>query len=160
MNIKLMVKAAMLAATIAIATMVIQIPAPLAGYVNMGDAFVLFSGFVLGPLYGGFAAGIGSCIADIITYPVYAPATFVIKFAMAAVCGIIYNKKPSKISAIGSSIIAEAIMISGYLLYGMVIFGETLTAAIATVPGNCVQAVVGIVLGLILNKFAGKILSK
>ncbi len=160
MNIRLMVKAAMLAAITAIATMVIQIPAPLAGYVNCGDAFVLLSGFALGPVYGGLAAGIGSAIADIITYPVYAPATFIIKFAMAAVCGIIYKKKATAMSALVSSVIAELIMIIGYLVYGMIIFGETLTAAIATVPGNSVQAVVGVVLGLILLKLVGKILSK
>ena len=38
-----------------VATMVVQIPLP-TGYVNIGDCFVIISGFLLGPVYGGFAA--------------------------------------------------------------------------------------------------------
>ena len=35
--------------------MVVQIPLP-TGYVNIGDCFVIVSGFLLGPIYGGLAA--------------------------------------------------------------------------------------------------------
>lgn len=152
MNTNKIVKCGILASVTALATMVITIPAPLAGYVNMGDAFVLLSGVILGPLYGGLSAGIGSFIADMFTYPVYAVATFVIKFLMGFVCGSMCKKHKTIKHKFLSFCIAEIIMIVGYMLYGMLIFGETLTAAIATVPGNCVQAVVGITLGMLLSK--------
>ena len=74
------VTASMLAALTCVATMIIKIPSPLKGYINLGDASVLLSGWLLSPVYGFFSAGIGSALADIFSgYTVYAPATFLIK---------------------------------------------------------------------------------
>ena len=70
----------MLAALTCIATMIIKIPSPLKGYLNLGDCVVLLSGWLLSPLYGFLAAGLGSGLADLISgYGVYVPATFIIK---------------------------------------------------------------------------------
>ena len=44
--------AAMFAALICVATMLIQIPSPLNGYVNFGDCFILVAAWVLGPVWG------------------------------------------------------------------------------------------------------------
>ena len=65
---KKLVVASMLAAMTCVATMLIQIPLSANGYVNMGDAVVLFSAYLLGPVYGGAAAGIGSMFADIFPF--------------------------------------------------------------------------------------------
>jgi uncharacterized membrane protein len=49
----------------------------------------LLSGFLLGPISGGLAAGTGAFLYDL-TNPLYisgAPITFVFKFAMGAICG-------------------------------------------------------------------------
>ena len=74
----------MLAALCCVATMIIKIPSPLKGYLNLGDCVVLLSGWLLGPAYGFAAAGIGSALADIFSgYVIYAPATFIIKGLMA-----------------------------------------------------------------------------
>ena len=76
----------MLAALTCIATMVIKIPSPLNGYLNLGDCVVLLAGWMLSPVYGFLAAGVGSALADLFSgYVVYAPATFVIKGLMALV---------------------------------------------------------------------------
>ena len=48
-KIRTMVLAAVLAALACVATMVVQIPSPMNGYVNLGDCFVLLSGWLLGP---------------------------------------------------------------------------------------------------------------
>ena len=75
---------AMFAALICVATMVIQIPSPLGGYVNFGDCFILVAAWVLGPVYGFAAGGIGSALADAFTgYAHYIPGTFVIKGLIA-----------------------------------------------------------------------------
>ena len=69
---------ALMAAMACVATMVIKIPIPATGgYINLGDSIVLLSGVVLGPVYGGLAAGLGSALADLRGgYGVFAPATF------------------------------------------------------------------------------------
>lgn len=73
-KIKKMVLTALLAALTCVATMIIQIPSPMNGYVNLGDCFVLLSGWLLGPWLGFAAGGIGSMLADIFTgYAHYAP---------------------------------------------------------------------------------------
>ena len=51
--------ASMLAALCCVATMIIKIPSPLKGYLNLGDCIVLLSGWLLSPAYGFAAAGIG-----------------------------------------------------------------------------------------------------
>ena len=62
-KIRKLVLAALLAALVCVATMVVQIPSPMQGYVNLGDCFVLLSGWLLGPWYGFAAGGIGSMLA-------------------------------------------------------------------------------------------------
>ena len=110
--------AAMLAALTCIATMIIKIPSPLKGYLNLGDCVVLLSGWLLSPLYGFLAAGLGSGLADLISgYGVYVPATFIIKgvMAIAAYFGFRFlQNKVTNISArIVSGIVAELIMVAG-----------------------------------------------
>lgn len=55
-KIRKLVLAALFAALCTIMTLVIQVPSPMQGYVNLGDCAVLLSAWVLGPLYGGAAA--------------------------------------------------------------------------------------------------------
>lgn len=62
--------------------------------IHLGNIFCLLSGMVLGPVGGGLAAGIGSGLYDL-TSPVYitsAPFTFLFKFVMAALAGLIGKK--------------------------------------------------------------------
>ena len=60
MNTKKQVFTALLCALTCIATMIIKIPTPGMGYIHPGDALVLLCGFLLGPVPGALAAGIGS----------------------------------------------------------------------------------------------------
>ena len=62
---KKIVMAALMAALACIATMVIKIPSPLKGYINLGDCVVLVAGWMLSPTYGFLAAGLGSALADV-----------------------------------------------------------------------------------------------
>ena len=82
----------MFAALVCVATMLIKIPSPLKGYINLGDGIVLLAAWVLPLPYGIVAAGLGSALADLFSgYVVYAPATFVIKALMAVVAYSIYK---------------------------------------------------------------------
>ena len=66
-TLKKLVFAALFAALSCVATMVIKIPTPTGGYIHAGDAVVLLSAFLLGPWWGAAAAGLGSCLADILS---------------------------------------------------------------------------------------------
>ena len=151
--------AAMFAALCCVATMVIQVPSPMNGYVNLGDCFVLLSGFILGPFWGTAAAGIGSMMADVLTsYAHYAPGTLVIKGACALVACLIYNAgRKSTLSAVLGGIAAEAVMVLGYFGYAGLLLGKGLGAA-ASIPGNVVQGIFGLAAGVLLLKVAEKTL--
>ena len=41
------------------ATMVLQIPSPTGGYMNLGDTVVILGAWLLGPVYGAVAGGVG-----------------------------------------------------------------------------------------------------
>lgn len=149
-SIRKLVLAALFAALCCVMTLVIQIPAP-TGHVNLGDVSVLLSAFVLGPVWGGAAAGVGSALADLLSWPAYAPATFVIKFAMAAAAAILFRlaeKRSHKyVGMIAGAVAAEVIMVGGYFLYESVVLAVGAAAA-ASVPFNLVQGTVGAVAGL------------
>lgn len=151
--------AAMLAALTCIATMIIKIPSPLKGYLNLGDCVVLLSGWLLSPLYGFLAAGLGSGLADLISgYGVYVPATFIIKgvMAIAAYFGFRFlQNKVTNISArIVSSIVAELIMVFGYYVFEGFLYG--FGASLVNIPANAVQGVAGLIIGTILVKIFEK----
>ena len=96
-KIRKLVLSALMAALCTVMTMVIQVPSPMQGYVNLGDCAVLISAWMLGPLYGGAAAGIGSALADLLSgYAHYVPGTFAIKFLMAAAAALILRAMTKK----------------------------------------------------------------
>lgn len=154
---------AMFAALICVATMLIQIPSPLNGYVNFGDCFILIAAWVLGPVYGFAAGGIGSALADLFTgYVHYVPGTFVIKGLIAVAAALICRamlKKLSKISVpayIVSALAGEIIMVGGYYLYAALLLGKSFAGAAASVPGNLVQGAFGLVCGVVIIKIIAK----
>lgn len=150
-KIRKLVLSALMAALCTVMTMVIQVPSPMQGYVNLGDCAVLISAWMLGPLYGGAAAGIGSALADLLSgYAHYVPGTFAIKSLMAAAAALILRamtkKAPSAMLAgqVAGGVAAEVIMVLGYFAYASLWLGKGLAAA-ASIPGNIVQGVFGLV---------------
>lgn len=155
LDVKKLVAAALLASFACVATMIITFPSGIGGYLNLGDCIVVLCGWLLGPVYGAFAAGIGTALADVFaSYVTYAPATFVIKALMAViayyVAKIITGKE--RIAAILSGICAEIWMVLGYFTYEAFVL-ELGLGALAGVPGNVLQGVVGIVCAFLLKEF-------
>lgn len=143
---------ALFAALCCVATMVIQIPSPMQGYVNLGDCVVLLSGWMLGPWYGLAAAGIGSAMADILlSYAHYAPGTLLIKAAMALLCGLLacQQEEGGFVRRVVSGVAAEAVMVAGYFGYAALLLGKGLAAA-ASIPGNLFQGAVGVTAAVLL----------
>ena len=156
---KKIVIASMLAALTCVATMIIKIPSPLKGYINLGDCIVLIAGWILAPGYGFLAAGLGSALADIfLGYMMYAPATFVIKGVMALIAffgfKLLNSKAGATPSRIISGIVAEIVMVLGYFVFEGSMYGFIESAV--NIPANAVQGVAGIILGVILAKVFDK----
>lgn len=151
-TIQKIVLSGLLAAVVSIATL-IAIPLPTGGFANLGDCFVILSGIVLGPVYGFLSAGIGSALSDVfLGWANYAPATFIIKGVMALVVALIAGRKPLKLSFVRlalSSVLSEIIMVGGYFLFEIPLYG--LAGALADIAGNSVQGVVGAASALVLT---------
>lgn len=154
-RIRRMVLAAVFAALSCVATMLIQIPSPMNGYVNMGDCFVLLGALFLGPVWGPLAGGVGSMLADLFTgYAHYAPGTFLIKGLMALVLYMIYRsliagKLPRSAAYLVGAVAAELVMVVGYFGYASLLLGKGLAAA-SSIPGNLMQGVFGVAASFVL----------
>ena len=157
MNVKTrkIVLAALMMALTCIATMIIKIPSPLKGYLNLGDCIVLTAGWMLSPAYGFLAAGLGSAFADIFAgYVTYAPATFVIKGLMALIAfygfKLLHKKIGNLASRIISGVVAEIVMILGYFLFEGLLYG--FVPSMVNIPANGVQGIAGLIVGILLIK--------
>ena len=150
-KVQKLVVSALMAALTYVATMVVRIPSPMNGYVNLGDCFVLLSGWLLGPWYGGAAAGIGSMLVDLLSgYGHYVPGTLIIKGVDAMAAALIFRALGrGKTGMLVSGIVGETIMVLGYFFYASLILGKGLAAA-ASIPGNIVQGIAGIAIGMAL----------
>lgn len=106
------------------------------------------------------AAAIGGGLADILTAPIWAPATIIIK----ALISIPFTNKSSKIVTAGnviSTIIAFVISATGYAIAEAVITQTNILVVLpASVPGSAIQsggsAIIFIILGLVLDKMGFK----
>ena len=153
------VMAAMLSALTCVATMIIKIPSPLKGYINLGDCVVLLAGWALSPVYGFLSAGIGSALADLLSgYVTYVPATFIIKGLMALIAYYVFNllikKAKDIVSKSVSGVLAELFMILGYFVFEGFLYG--FGASLVNIPANAVQGVAGLILGYVLIKIFEK----
>lgn len=171
-KVKRIVISALLAALTCVATMIIKIPSPLKGYINMGDCFVLLAGWLLSPAYGFMAAGLGSALADVLSgYVVYAPATFIIKGIMALIAHFLMHLVRKRItqtasgrtasihtgqtaSFVISGVVAELTMVSGYFLFEGFMYG--FVPSIVNIPANTIQGIAGLILGIVLIKVTKK----
>lgn len=151
-TVRKLVLTAMFAALVCVATMIVQVPSPMGGYVNMGDCFVLLGAWVLGPVFGAAAGGIGTMLTDVLVgYAYWAPGSLLIKGTVALIAAKLYvilgrTQKAKLISAI----LAECVMVAGYFCYAALILGRGLSAA-ASVPGNLVQASLGVTVAVLLS---------
>ena len=113
-------------AALVFAGSMIQVPLPTAlgnTRLHLGNVMCLLSGLLVGPVLGGFAAGFGSLFFDL-TNPLYissAPFTFVFKFAMAFLCGLIAWHAGAKAENWKRNILAAC---CGAVLYVMLYIGK------------------------------------
>ena len=171
---KALVMAALLAALTCVATMIIKIPSPLKGYLNLGDCVVLLAGWTLSPAYAFLSAGLGSALYDVFN-PLYVSEcwlTFLMKFAYGMAAGLILcigSKDWGYIKALlatlaGAVTYAVLYLAKTYFYSGLLINGLTADAALVSVisklPATIFNAVVALLFAPILAIAIRKALKK
>lgn len=104
-------------------------------------------------MVGRCGSGLGSGLADLIAgYGLYVPGTFVIKFVVALLGGLVLRCKFIRalpVRAVAAGLVGEIFMVLGYLGYEAVVLGYG-AAAVGGVPMNCIQGAFGVVAGAAL----------
>lgn len=132
------------------------------GYIHFGDALIYLGAAFLPRPYALAAAAIGGGMADILTVPVWAPATVIIKMLIV----LTFTSKEGRILCarnIAAPFLAAVISAAGYYLAEGILFGS-FVAPLASLAGSAVQsggsAVIFLTLATALDKMHMKSLAK
>lgn len=146
-NVKSLTLAALMAALVCVLTVFPHIPIPAgSGYVHLGDGVILLAVMLSGPLAIP-AAAVGSMLADLLVYPLYAPVTLLVKALVALTAWLIY-RRGSTIRTVFAFLTAELVMVAGYFVYEWFAVPEY---AVVDVLGNLIQGAAGLTLGLVFS---------
>ncbi len=149
---------ALLTALTTVATIVFIIPFPsTAGYFNLGDAMVMISGILLGPIGGFIAGGFGSAMGDIaLGYFPYAPITLVVKGSEGFIVGLASRHAKQSITAkpldLLGIILGAGIMLLGYFLGEVLLLSYSVEVALLElITINSIQVIMGGIIALIVG---------
>ncbi len=158
MNLKELTKTSIFIALATVLTMFPHFATP-TGYVHFGDSIIYIASAFLGPIPGALVGSIGHSLSDIFSgYPIYAPATFIIKGIMGFVIGKILYKNINIQRIIVAGIFALFIVTLGYFVAEIPMFG--LGAAMVSLVSSPVQWLMSIAAFAILTPIINKIIRK
>lgn len=141
--------AALGTALVCVCTRVFQFPIPL-GYAHLGNCMILLFAVYFAPWVGACAGGLGSALADLLSFPEWALPTLIIKSLMGLAASLIAKKRGQQATVRSlrtflAVLAAILIMVAGYFVAGSILYGSVLTGA-TQIPGLVIEGVVGIVL--------------
>ncbi len=131
---------ALFAAAVAVTTAyVLHIPLPTGGYIHVGDALIYLAACLLPTPWAVAAGAVGGALADVLTAPMWAPATLVIK---ALICLPFTSEAPSILTGRNALAVAVAGVLSP-TLYGLVnvFFAQSWAAFLPQFIGTLIQGV-------------------
>lgn len=137
---------------VTVATMLVPIPVPGGGFFNFGDVMVVFVGLHSGRKAGALAGGIGSAIADLLLFPLFAPITLAVKGLEGFICGLAHGK--SAFLQFVLPLLGCGLIVGGYFLGEMFMPQLGKAVALADLPVNIVQASAGFIGGRALFEAA------
>lgn len=119
--------------------------------VHFANAVCLLSGMLLGPVWGGAAAGLGSALYDAFGGGYDALnvlITFVSKFAMAWVCGMLLRRDGGQSSSktlrlVMAGVAGEAAYIALYLLKSLLMYGWA--GMVSRIPATLINAAAAVI---------------
>jgi uncharacterized membrane protein len=129
----------------------IPIPAT-SGYFNVGETIIYIAALLFGPLVGALSGGTGAMLADMyLGFGVFAPGTLVIKGAEGAIVGFLNLQLRKYVpNATACAVVSVTVggleMVTGYFLYEQLVLGYPFVLALAEVPFNIVQMLIGLVI--------------
>jgi uncharacterized membrane protein len=150
----------------AIATIVIRVPiSATGGYFNFGEIVIYTAAFLFCSYTASFIGGVGSAMADLWGFPLFAPITLVVKATEGYIVGKIYEKnyfpfgeKTETRVKIFAGTVGGLMMVLGYfvgevLIYGPILGGEQISAGAAAteIPVNFLQMVAGIIVATLIT---------
>lgn len=162
-NTRDIVETGLLIALVFIATRFINIRLPIAssgGLVHLGNTMLFISAIVFGKKKGAIAGAFGMALFDLLSeWAIWAPFTFVVRGVMGYIIGSIAWKDNKKGDSVLTNIIAIIIsgvwMIFGYYITEMILYGNHIKA-LASIPGNITQIVIGLIIGVPVAKVLKK----
>ena len=134
-----------MAAVVCTLTLVVKIPIPATGgYIHLGDMAANFAALAFGPWLGFLIVGGGMAIADLIGYPIFAPATFVVHGLQAVVVAYLGRGRKPWVMLL-AAVAGGAVVVVGYFLYEWLILRIGVVTAAQEVPFNILQVGTGLV---------------
>lgn len=108
------------------------------GYIHFGDALIYMAAVFLPRPYALAAGALGGGLADLLTAPMWAPATIIIKMLIT----LPFTSKEGRILVprnIAAPFIAAVLSGAGYFLAEGILFGS-FVAPVASLSGSAIQA--------------------
>lgn len=139
---------AVLIALTTIFTLLIRVPTPARGYVNLSDVAITFAGLAFGPWIGAVAGGVGTGLADALGgFAPFAPLSFVAHGLEGLLIGLLGRGRRS-VFALAIAWAAGGLAMVAVYLVGEGLFYTGWPPALAEAPMNAFQALVGGVVGI------------
>lgn len=146
-------------ALVYVATRFINIPGPTSGGLfHLGNVMAFTIAIVFGKKAGAISGAVGMALFDLTSpYFIWAPFTFIIRFAMGYTMGYLSFKGNSSIMKsimfnFFGIIIATIIMICGYYITEAILLSN-LIIPLKSIWGNFMQCLVGAAIGLPLSSY-------
>jgi len=137
----------MIALTI-VFTLLVRVPTPARGYVNLSDVAITFAALAFGPWVGAIAGGVGTALADILGgFAPFAPLSLVAHGLEGLVIGLLGSRMRKVAGMIVAWAAGGLIMVATYLV-GEGLFYTGWPPALAEAPLNAFQAAVGALAGI------------
>lgn len=119
------------------------------GYIHFGDALIFLAASMLPKPYAISAAVIGAGLADLLTAPIWMPATVFIKFLLV----LSFTSKEKYLLTkrnLFAPVICIPITVTGYYFAEVMIFGS-IAAPVASIPGNLIQSIGSMIIYYIIG---------
>ena len=144
---------AILAALIFVATLInIKLPFGQGGLIHLGTSMLFITAILFGPKKGALAGAIGMGLFDILGgWAIWAPTTIISRALQGLIVGKIAWSKGHRGDNIGLNILGAVasmpVMIAVYYI-GQAIMFKSWIAPMASIPGDIIQNVVGLLIAI------------
>lgn len=142
--------AGVLTALCSVCTMFISIPSLFGGHTNLSDMVIFLAAALLDPVSALVVGGIGTLLADLISYPVTAVFSLVFHGLEGLVSGLLIKAfRDNGLFNALAFFVGGAIMITGFFFAKAFYYG-TLPTALESLWRNVLQVVISMILALTL----------